>query len=189
MQDAIKKRLRLINLSAVTAILVVLGATAGLGVYPLYAKATSSVKQAETLKTQLAELEGLSKTLTQVEGELKSTETRLGDAESRLPNSNKMNEFMQQLAVVAEQAGMQVDGITPKQLKDAGDYRALPVEITGEGSFDTCYKFLTGLRKMNRPTRLDNLVLQTSADNNAKGKSTTDPAIKISITISTFIAR
>ena len=125
---------------------------------------------------------------------VEGAEARLAEAESRLPNSKAMDQFMQQLAKVAADAGLQVDGISPKPLKDSGDYKAMPVEITGTGDWNTCYQFLTGLRSMNRLTRLDELTLDLDKDDKSdtpgKSNKTADhPVCKIRVSISTFTAR
>ena len=78
--------------------------------------------------------------------------------------------------------------MTPKEIQDGGNYRVMPVEIRGTGTFDKCYAFLTGLRKMNRLTRLDSLVLQLNqaAPHPRRGGAAVMPGV---IGISTFLAR
>ncbi len=187
MSDIIKSRLRLINFCAATGLVVLLSGTLALGVYPLYRKGGDEMRKAQDLKRQLSDLDGLSKTLSQVEAERVATEARLTDAEARLPNSKAMDQFMQQLAKVAEDVGLQVDAVSPRPLKESGDYKAMPVQIVGAGDWNTCYKFLTGLRTMNRLTRLDEVVMELERDEN---KALSDrPRCRITVNISTFMAR
>ena len=100
------------------------------------------------------------------------------------------------LAQVAEKAGLQLEAVMPdKDLKDAGGYKSLPVSISGTGKWDTCYRFLTGLRAMNRLTRLDSLTLAShKPDNGPDGKPYVlapgeEPPCQITVNISTFMAR
>ncbi len=187
MSEIINKRLRVINLCAATAIvLIVSGAFAG-GAFPLYRKSVASNAMGTDLRRQLGELDGLKATLEQVEQGRKATEARLQDAEARLPNSKAMDQFMQQVAKVAEEVGLQVDGMSPKAIKDAGDYKSMPVEITGTGDWSTCYRFLTGLRGMGRLTRLDDMTIHI--DKEVKSINPERPVCRIRICISTFMAR
>jgi Tfp pilus assembly protein PilO len=187
MSQEIKQRLRLIDLCCISALLILLCSSLAFGVYPLYCRGMASRAESASFSRELSELAGLSNTLAQVEADRKTTEARLAEAESRLPNSKAMDQFMQQLANVADTVGLQVDSIAPQTLKDAGDYRAMPVDIFGTGNWDTCYKFLTGLRGMNRLTRLDDLVLDLDKDD--KRPASERPICKIRVTISTFMAR
>jgi Tfp pilus assembly protein PilO len=187
MLEKIRQRLRLIDLCGLSALLVMVCSSLAFGVYPLYRRGNASMAESTSLRKELSQLDGLSKTLAQVENDRKITEVRLVEAESRLPNSKAMDQFMQQLAKVAEDVGLQVDGISPKTLKDSGDYRAMPVEISGTGDWSTCYRFLTGLRTMNRLTRLDELVLEL--DKNDRAFASDRPLCRIRVSISTFMAR
>jgi Tfp pilus assembly protein PilO len=191
MQDAFKRNFRIVNTAGIVVILSILAGSVSLGVVPAYRRGVENINATQRLKQQLAELNGLTTELNAVEMERQQTEKRLQAAEARLPSSDAMDEFMQQLASVAEKAGMQVDSITPsKDLKDSGGYKSLPVEINGTGDWESCYRFLTGLRAMNRLTRLDSV----SLDSNSQSKETKvappeHPVCQITVNISTFMAR
>lgn len=160
MKDSLNSRLRTIHLIGATILIGGLGATAALGVYPMVKSGKASIQKAEELRTRLAEFDGLSKTLDQVDTDRKNTEARLAAAEKLLPTGNEMDKFLGELAKVAEDSGITVEGITPRTTLSAGDYKILPVEINGQGSFPACYKFLAGVRKMPRLTRLDDLFVE-----------------------------
>jgi Tfp pilus assembly protein PilO len=194
MSDQIKKHLQMVNLIGAAIIVCGIAAPAAVGINKLFAQGRDSERETVTLKNRLSELDGLSKTLDQVDADRRETESRLNTAESKLPNSKAMDEFLHELASVAEDAGLQVDSTVPsKDLEDAGGYKSLPVVISGSGDWETCYRFLTGLRSMKRLTRLDSLVLDL--DKTVKGPTDTPPAMHdqpmchMSITISTFMAR
>lgn len=185
--DIIKKRIRIADLAGAGTSMVIVVLTLVIGVLPLRRQAFANVQQSTEYKNKLQQLDGLSKTLTQVEADLEKTKGRLAEAESRLPSRGAMDDFMRQLAKVADQTGLSVEGINPREPRDAGDYKIMPVTIAGEASFENCYKFLTGLRKMDRLTRLDDLVIEKIPSNN---KASVSPAkCRISVSISTFMAR
>jgi len=187
--EILAKQLRTINWIGTAAIVLTLGCTSLGGILPLYRTMSRDTQQAQHLRSELAKLDGLSRTISQVQGELDKTQERLEKAESRLPTTQAMDQFMAQLAKVAEDAGLQVDAVHPKEIKDGGSYKVMPVEIRGTGGFETCYQFLVGLRKMNRLTRLDDLVLEVDDATPAKASPDRKPVCRVFVGISTFIAR
>ncbi len=187
--ERLAKQLRTINLIGAGVIVAALACTSLGGIVPLYARVADNNQKAEDLRAELAKLDGLSRTITQVQGELDKTQERLEKAESRLPTRQAMDQFMGQLAKVADDVGLQVDAVTPREIRDGGSYKVMPVEIRGTGSFETCYQFLVGLRQMNRLTRLDDLVLEVANAAPAKDGGDKPPVCRVSVGISTFIAR
>jgi Tfp pilus assembly protein PilO len=184
MSDVIKKKLQIVNISGAAALAFLVAGTVALGIAPLYKQGNGKIADAARLKGELAALDGLSQTLTQVEADRKHTEGLLAEYERRLPSSSETNVFIKELAGVTKSAGIQVDGTTyPTTLKDSGGYKSLPVQVTGSGDWDACYKFLTGLRQMNRLTRLDSLVLEV--DKSVK-TAADRPLCHITVNFSTF---
>ncbi len=184
----ISARLRTINFVGAVALLAILSGTAALGVLPMYRAGTKDIAESHALREQLSQLDGLSVTLAQVESAKAQTESRLTEAEAQLPTSNAMDQFMQQLASVAEQAGLQVDATIPsKDIKEAGGYKTGPFEISGTGDWDSCYRFLTGLRETKRLTRLDALTLDGTKDH--KDAPGDRPTCRIVVNLSVFMAR
>lgn len=146
MQDVIKQRLRTVNIVGIAGVILLAAGTVAFGVMPMYRQGTQYMINAENLKKQLASLDGLNKTQATVEVELGETQKRLTEYEKRLPSSSETNTFIKELAKVTADAGIQVESTAyPKDLKDSGGYKSLPVEIVGTGSWESCYQFLTGL--------------------------------------------
>ncbi len=187
MPEVIKKRIRQIDLGGASMLVLVAVLTVLLGVLPLHHQSQANVARAATLQQQLQDCDKLEQTIARANIQLADTQKRLDTAEKRLPSQAQMAEFMQQLARVADDAGLQVDTITPHVVYEAGEYKAMPVEINGSGNFNNCYKFLQGLRHMNRLTRLDDLVLQ--ADSTGKGSKVGSAQCTVRVMISTFMAR
>jgi Tfp pilus assembly protein PilO len=194
MPDLLKQRIHTINMIAAAVVVGGIIAPAAFGAFHYYTDGRAQVRQAGTLRQSLDELDGLNKTLDEVEAARKNTESRLAEAETRLPNSQSMDDFLHQIAQVEETAGLSVDSTTfDHNLKDAGGYKSLPVHISGTGKWDTCYRFLTGLRSMPRLTRLDSLTLEAQkVQDGPDGKPLLpgqEPTCLITIDISTFMAR
>ncbi len=182
------------NLIGACCVLGGVMAPSAFAAYHFLTEGQDRVKESAVLQQSLSALDGLNKTLSDVESARKQTESRLSEAEARLPNSQSMDDFLGQIAKVEEKAGLLVDSTTfDRDLKEAGGYKSLPVCISGAGKWDTCYKFLTGLRSMNRLTRLDSLSLEVEKTT-AEGKAAPfgpgqEPPCQITINISTFMAR
>jgi Tfp pilus assembly protein PilO len=186
MLDETKKRLRVINISGAGCVAGILAAAVAFGVVPMWARGAKAIAHSAELRTQLADLETVKTQSARVHDELKSREARLTRAEARLPSLATVNQFVPDLAKVAEAAGLQVDRVAPaKEYKDVGDYKLLSVQVAGHGDWDTCYKFLTGLRgQEHKLTRLDSLTLEID-----KEKSAERPICRLSVDVSTFMAR
>jgi Tfp pilus assembly protein PilO len=194
MADVIHQRLRVVNIIGAAALVALLAGT-GVGAAKLYAGGRDYMRQSADLQKSLTDFDGLSTTLDQFEAAKKQTQARLDAAESRLPTSNAMDQFLHELAQVAQSAGLQVDSTIPgKETQDAAGYTAKPVSISGSGDYDTCYKFLNGLHKMNRLTRLDSLTLEVDKSHASPGENPAaaaleKPSCHMSVSISTFMAR
>ncbi len=185
MQMNVKQRLRMVNAAGAAVVVLLVASTVVFGVVPLYRQGTQNIADAQRLRSQVAALDTLGQTLVQVEAQRIETEGRLTEVEKRLPNSSEINAFIKELSKVTQQAGIQVDGTEyPKELKDSGGYKSLPVQVIGTGDWDACYKFLTGLRTMNRLTRLDSLVLEI--DKSIQTKNPERPICRITVNFSTF---
>jgi Tfp pilus assembly protein PilO len=187
MLDVVKKRLRLINVIGAAAVVSLLAGTAALGVMPMLGDRSKSIRDAGELTANLSELDVLKLKVARVQEEQKFCEVRLKDAESRLPSVEAVNQFVPDLAKVAEEAGLQVNNVAPtKDPRDSGDYKLMSVQVQGTGDWETCYKFLTGLRAQNRKlTRLDGLRLEVDHERSTSEKT----VCRITVDISTFLAR
>lgn len=196
MSDLIKKRLRAIDLAGLGLILLLTGTTAFGCLVSLKRDHQQIQAKTQDLQEDLTRLTQLSLNLSKAEMDLKNTKARLVLEEAKLPTTNAMDKFVSEVAHVAETAGLKVNAINPHALVNASNYHVLPVEISGSGSWTTCYKFLTGLREMNRITRLDDLIMQVDTDEQPLTPSGSTavsvakvPMCKMSVTISTFTAR
>jgi len=182
----IKQRLQKINLLASVGVIVALAGTALFGVKPLFAAGAKSINDAAGYRAQIDQLNILTLKVARAQEDQKKRDARLKEVEARLPSIAAVNQFVPELARVAEAAGLQVDNVAPvKEVKDAGDYKLMTVNVTGRGDFDTCYKFLTGLRADNRKlTRLDSISLDVDQE-----KGLDRPVCRLSVDISTFMVR
>jgi len=189
----IKKHLKNIDLIAFGVILLLTGATAFGCLVSLKNDRQTIQAKTQALEQDLNNLNILTVQLGKKELDLKASEARLAREEAKLPTSTAMNKFVSEIAKIAEDSGLKVNAINPHPGITADSYQVHPIEIIGIGSWNNCYKFLTGLRKMDRITRLDDLVIQLDSDDSSPttpGANASKPSLcKMSVTISTFTAR
>ena len=186
MANDIKQRLRVINATAAATLVVVLAAAAAMGVVPPYREGVHKIQESARLTQEIKDLDALTLQVARAKVDMSTRETRLADAETRLPNAGTLNQFLQELAKIAEDAGLQVDALEPaRDAKSAGAYKLMSVHLTGTGDWETCNRFLTSLRGANRKlARLDKLSLDSLRD-----KASERPLCHITVDISTLIVR
>jgi Tfp pilus assembly protein PilO len=162
MQQVIRQKLRTVNAAGAAGIILLVAATVAFGIVPLYQHGRRDIQETARLRDSIKALEDLERTITQVEHQRQVTEGRLQQVENRLSGTSDSNALIADLAKVTRSAGIRVDGTTyPRELKECGAYKALPVEIAGTANWESCYRFLVGLRSGDRLTRLDSLILET----------------------------
>ena len=186
MQNTLKSHMQVVNITGVVAMTVLLGAAAAFGIVPMYKHGMASISAStRDLRRTLNKFDGLSTTLAHVEEQRKETESRLEEVEKRLPSSLESSKFNSELTEVAKNAGIRVESMPrPEALLDAGGYKALPVEIVGTGDWESCVKFVAGIRAMNRLTGLDSLTLE--ADKDTLTKNPENPLCRMTVRFSTF---
>jgi Tfp pilus assembly protein PilO len=185
MQDNLKAHLRIVNYVGAAAVVLLLGGVTVFGIVPMYKRGTTNINAARDLRQTLNKFEGLSTTLAHVEEQRKETEARLAEVEKRLPSSLEASKFNSELTQVAKSAGIRVESMPkPEPLQDAGGYKALPVEIVGKGDWASCEKFLTGIRAMNRLTRLDSVTFDL--DKESLKQNPENPICLMTVKFSTF---
>jgi len=185
MQDNVKAHLRVVNYVGAASVGALLGGIAIFGILPMYKRGMDNIAATGELRQTLNKFEGLSTTLAHVEEQRKATEARLEEVEKRLPSSLEASKFNSELTKVAKTAGIRVESMPrPEALQDAGGYKALPVEIVGRGDWASCEKFLTGIRAMNRLTRLDSVTFEV--DNDSIKHTPENPICLMTVRFSTF---
>lgn len=190
MEPAIKKRLRLIDAISAASLVAIVIATAAAGFWPMHASRMAALEATDLLDQDLDKLKGLPQTLAQLEAALESERALLREAQARFPSTDAMDSFMADVARVADKSGMTIDSVKPKDPQEAPNYRVLPLAINGVGTFESCYGFLTGLRKIDRLTRLDEVILQIeSTGGSDRDNADTQPLCRVSLVLSTFKAK
>jgi Tfp pilus assembly protein PilO len=186
MQEQIREKLKSVNYCGIAGVALILMCTALFGVYPLIRRGLASEGATRELKTTVAGFSGLRETLARGAEALKEPESRLSEAESRLPGAMEASKLNADLTSVAKSSGVRVESMPrPEALKDAGEYKALPMTIVGIGDWQSCQKFLTALRGMNRMVRLDEVVLEP-VNKDDKTALTDNPPCRLTLKFSTF---
>jgi hypothetical protein len=151
MQDRVKQSLRIVNYTAIAAVTLLLACTAAFGIYPLRRGGADDIRAAADLRASLTRLEQLRLANARAQVQVDDASQRLRQAETRLASGPPDSDFNKELTDVAKAAGIRVENMPPVGApKDAGAYKSVQVTIVGSGNWESCYKFLSGLRSMDR---------------------------------------
>lgn len=182
----LKKNLKAVNFAGIAAVSLVLACTAAFGVYPMIKRGTQDIRAAHELRDSLTRFNALGQQIAIVDQERKDTEKRLQEQEQRLPPSFEASAFNAELTEVAQKAGIRIESMPSSQtFTDDGAYKALPVTIVGSGDWECCYRFLTGIKNMNRLTRLDSAIINVP-EKDAQAVPPDSPVCQITVRFSTF---
>jgi len=169
--NPIQQKIRTVNIMGVAAVVVLLSATAALGVYPMWQRGQGYIRDTEALRAKQAELTLLDATMKAVDAQFKETEARLAAREEQLPSAEKEpNLYGNEMTKINKTAGVTITGKDlSKDLKNWNGYRVGAIEVRGNGDWDSCMKFFAGIKDMKGMTRLDSLILDASRDASPKG--------------------
>ncbi|HEY4330237.1 MAG TPA: type 4a pilus biogenesis protein PilO [Phycisphaerae bacterium] len=186
MQDKIKQSLKIVNYSGVAAITLLLASTVAFGVLPLLKSGKEEIAAADDRRASIARLESLKMENARAAVVLEQSQKRLEDAEKILPVDPPGSEFNTELNEVAKKAGIRILQVPPPQKgPPEGSYKSMQVTISGNGDWDSCYRFLAGIRSMDRVSRLDWVTIDVS-DKDSKSLASGKPLCDITVEFSTF---
>jgi Tfp pilus assembly protein PilO len=186
MHDNIKQSLKVVHFTALGIITVLLACTVAFGILPMYQRGKVNIKNAADLRNSIERLEQLKLANARAEIQLRQSEARLKDAEQHLASGPPDNAFNRELTQVAQSAGIRIENMPPLgPAKDAGAYKTVQVTVIGSGDWESCYKFLAGLRSMDRILRLDTVVLDTQ-DKEPKSQVSDKVLCQLTVKFSTF---
>jgi len=182
--DLIKQRLRIVHILGVTALVVLLGASAYV-CFRMYQDGAQHIKDADALNREIQSYAAVDKTNAELQADQKEAEKRLAQVESRLPAGPQQDEFFKEISKVMNDAGVTlIERNTDKPVEVDGGYMALPVYVKGVGTWEGVYSLLNGLRSMRRITRLDNVSIETTPE--AVRANPAEPLRDFTIRFSTF---
>ncbi len=185
MNDVLKQRLRMVNYSGIAAVVLLLTATAAMGIYPMVQRGMENNRAARDLQTQKADLATLDQTLLDARKAVKEAEQRLQEREAQLPPATEANFYDKELTkLIAADGIRKITADTPKELKDYAGYKVGAVDINGTGDWNSVCKFLADIRKMPGLTRLDSITVDVARDMSTG--SYEKPLCQFRISFSTF---
>jgi Tfp pilus assembly protein PilO len=189
MADLIRQRIRLIHLCCAAGVLLTVASAGALVVLPMFRSGTESIKDAGKLRGDLKQLDGLSLKLQEVKSRISTIEGEIEKEEKRLPTRNQMDQFMEELSSVATGAGVNFEASSKAEVESVGDYKAMTAQITASGSYAQCYKFLAGLRRMERLTQLKDCTIDAEQKVGEGSKPGEKGDCRLKISIATFMAK
>ena len=186
MHDPVKQSLKIVHYSALAAVSLLLAGTVAFGIYPLRKSGADDIRAAAELRASLTRLEQLRLANARAQVQVEEAAARLGEAEKRLAPGPPDSAFNKELTDLAKAAGIRIENMPPVGApKDAGAYKSVQVTVVGTGDWDSCYKFLSGLRSMDRIVRLDSVLMDTQ-DKDGKTLAADKVTCQVTVKFSTF---
>ena len=185
MQDVLKQRLRIVNYSGIAAVVLLLSATAALGIYPMMQRGWENNRAAHELEMQQADFGALDEAVAEARVAFGDAEKRLAEREAQIPSASETNFYDKELTrLIAADGIRKITADTPKELKDFAGYKVGTVEIRASGDWDSMCKFVSDIKKMKGLTRLDALTIEVARDETTR--SFEKPVCQFRVSFSTF---
>lgn len=186
MHEPIKQNLKVVHYTAVGILVALLACTVTFGIIPMHNRGIDDIRATADLRKSLDRLEQLKLANARAEVQLHESEARLKEAEKQLASGPPDNAFNRELTKVAQAAGIRIENMPPvAPSKNAGTYKTVQVTVVGSGDWESCYKFLAGLRSMNLIVRLDTVVMDAQ-DKDPKSQLSDKTICQLTVKFSTF---
>lgn len=96
-----------------------------------------------------------------------SLQERIDEIEARLPTNKEVDQIVRQVSLLAVDAGLQPPTLKSDKPLQAARYREQPLAITTKGTFDGFYQFLLDLERLPRITRVVDMKVKESREEDA----------------------
>jgi type IV pilus assembly protein PilO len=159
----------LVGLVYVSHILMIKPANADLGRQKV--KVAESIDKLRQLKSAPAAIEDLRKQLAELEDGIKLLE-------SRLPDESEIYTVLENVTVIALQQGLTPKTIRTLRPKNNNGYIEQPIKMELHGDFKSYYSFLLSLEKLDRITKIREMMIKKDTNE--------DGLMKASFVISIF---
>lgn len=90
--------------------------------------------------------------------------TRVDEMEAQLPSGKEVDLIVRQVSALAIEAGLTQPTLKSSKPVAAALFREQPLDMSTKGSFDGFYEFLTSIEKLPRITRIVDLTIKDSTD-------------------------
>jgi len=186
MQDRVKQSLKIVHYAGIAVVTLLLACTVAFGIYPMRKTGADDIRAANDLRGSITRLEQLHLANARAEVQIREASQRLQEAEQHLASGPPDSAFNKELTDVAKAAGIRIENMPPVgSPKTAGAYKSVQVTVVGSGDWESCYRFLSGLRSMDRIARLDSVIMDNQ-DKDGKAPVTDKVVCQITVKFSTF---
>lgn len=153
-----------VHAAGLGACLVISIASYALGVAPLIQRSADMQDAIEEQQHQEQEKAKLARSYNQLKQKLETTQQELNEAAFQLQPVNRLNGYMAQLTNLATQCGLSLHEIKPSDPIALQHYRAIPIRLSGAGTYQDTVIFLHRLNQEFLDIRLSGLGLRASGD-------------------------
>lgn len=190
MADKLRSRMRIIHIACAAGVVLILGAAGAFGVLPMIRTGHANIAKAEELKQQLRETDEVGAIATDIQKDTHGLDEEIVREEKRLPSRKQMDQLIAEISDVAQHAGVKLDGIKSdkNEIFTSGEYKVLPSKLVATGTYAQCYKFLAGLRQMERLTRLESASIITEQKTGEGAKPGEKGECQLRVAIATYMA-
>ncbi len=186
MQEKVKKSLKVVHYTGLGVLSLLLAGTVAFGVLPMRQHTNDDIRACDDLKAAVTRLDQLNLANAVALRDMLESEKILLQAEKQIASGPPDSAFNKDLTAVAKAAGIRIENMPPVGAPgDVGAYKAVQVTVVGTGDWDNCYKFLAGLRSMNRIVRLDSVVMDRQ-DKDGRTHAVDNVVCQVTVKFSTF---
>lgn len=139
------------------------------------AKAESDAAQARTLLSQRE----------QAKGAAAETQAEMLRLDNQVPETPELPALIIDLQQAANDAGVDLDDVSPSKPADASGYRKIEISFSAEGQWEDVLFFLRGLQSLQRGIRVTNLSMQPPASTDSTAAAT-EPKVTANVKIEAY---
>jgi len=166
-----------IDAAGLGACLVVSIAAYLFGVVPLMRQSAAAHDLAQQLEHQKQTASDTLKSHHTLKQRLEHAQEALNEAPFRLRPISHLNQYLAQITNLATKSGLTLHEIQPGQPASLRYYRAIPIRLSGTGTYRVCALFLHQLNKKFPDTRVSSMkLLAASHPTNPEAQITVDLA-------------
>jgi type IV pilus assembly protein PilO len=123
-------------------------------------------KENLTKKTiKLRELQAAPQVLDEISAQLKRLESSIDILESKLPHKKDIHTVLEDVTVIAQKNGLTPKTIRTLTQKVNSGYIEQPIKMQLQGDFKSYYSFLLALEKLDRITKIREIILKRDPKN------------------------
>ena len=151
-----------ILICAVTAVMV--GAFFLLRYLPWQRRIRTVRDQIDARESVISKWTTTNEQIEQLQKELLSLRSRVGNYEARIPNHRDLGAFLQKMANLMDRFNLAEQKVQPGQEVEGKEFNCVPVSIKCKGRLQQIFNFLKSLQSLDRLVRIEKLSLVNESD-------------------------